>query len=84
MPADRLTPSTGRPLLRACLDWSEQQHHLAGRLGADLLAGLFQRGWLVRPQAGRAVRLTPAGATGLSRVLGVTVDPATPTPARRA
>lgn len=26
------TPSR-RPLLRACTDWSEQQHHLAGRLG---------------------------------------------------
>lgn len=85
VPVRRLAPATtGRPLLRACLDWSEQQHHLAGRLGADLLTGLVEYGWVTRPPARRAVRLTPAGAAGLSRVLGVTTEAAQREPAHRA
>ena len=32
-----------RPLLRFCLDWSEQRHHLGGRLGATLLATFADR-----------------------------------------
>jgi DNA-binding transcriptional ArsR family regulator len=84
VPAKRLAaPATGRPLLRACVDWSEQQHHLAGRLGADLLAGLLGYGWVIRPSTRRAVRLTPDGAAGLSRVLGVTAE-APPETAHRA
>ncbi|BCJ32178.1 transcriptional regulator [Actinocatenispora sera] len=85
VPPERLAPATtGRPLLRACLDWSEQQHHLAGRLGADLLTGLLGHGWVERPPTRRAVRLTPAGATALSRVLGVGTEAARPEPAHRA
>src|SRR4051794_975673 len=45
---------TGRPLTRACLDWTERRHHLAGSLGAALLDGLVGRGWLVRTERGRA------------------------------
>lgn len=34
-------PSTSRrPLLRFCLDWSKQRHHLGGRLGATILTTL--------------------------------------------
>ena len=31
-------PRTARPLLKFCVDWSEQRHHLAGALGAARLA----------------------------------------------
>lgn len=34
-----------RPLCRGCLDWSARRHHLAGGLGAALLAGIFELGW---------------------------------------
>jgi hypothetical protein len=32
-----------RPLTRACLDWTERRHHLAGALGAALTGELFER-----------------------------------------
>lgn len=63
--------TTGRPLLRFCLDWTEQQHHLAGGLGAALLEALIANGWLIRPLHGREVHLTERGSAGLARCLGV-------------
>src|SRR5262249_28623289 len=33
---------------RACLDWTEQRHHVAGRLGQGLLQRLLERDWLQR------------------------------------
>ena len=60
-----------RPLTRACLDWTERRHHLAGALGAALTAELFERGWLVRSGRGRAVQLTPTGRVGLAEELGL-------------
>lgn len=35
-----------RPLLRACTDWTEQRHHLAGGLGAAVLEAFTERGWV--------------------------------------
>lgn len=64
-----------RPLLRFCLDWTEQRHHLAGRLGAALTTALLDAGWLTRahrPQ--RAVRLTDPGRAELSTRLGLDLD----------
>lgn len=74
LPAVRAARSR-RPLLRFCLDWTEQRHHLAGRLGAALTAALLDAGWLSRagrPQ--RAVRLTESGADALSGRLGLRLD----------
>lgn len=73
VPPSSLSSSSGRrPLLRFCLDWSEQRHHLAGRLGADLLAAFLSAGWVERSEQHRAVRLTPAGSRELSARLGIT------------
>ncbi|HWL86741.1 MAG TPA: hypothetical protein VNO21_13115, partial [Polyangiaceae bacterium] len=60
-----------RPLTRACLDWSERKPHLAGALGAALTANWFERGWLVRVRATRAVRLTDRGRNGMRDRLGL-------------
>jgi DNA-binding transcriptional ArsR family regulator len=60
-----------RPLIRYCLDWSEQRHHLAGALGAALTARLVELEWITRARRGRAVRLTPAGAAGLQETFGL-------------
>ncbi|MBB5158243.1 ArsR/SmtB family transcription factor [Saccharopolyspora phatthalungensis] len=70
--AVRTGPSR-RPLLRFCVDWSEQRHHLAGRLGAALLSALLDSGWLARKPQQRALKLTDTGADGLHSVLGVRV-----------
>jgi hypothetical protein len=59
-----------RPLVRYCVDWSEQRHHLAGALGAAVHERFLELGW-VRPQPrGRAVWLTPDGARGLEQTFG--------------
>lgn len=60
-----------RPLIRYCVDWSEQRHHLAGSLGAALCAHMFELGWLRRARRGRAVLVTPEGEEGLDAIFGL-------------
>jgi DNA-binding transcriptional ArsR family regulator len=62
-----------RATARACLDWSERRPHLAGALGAALFVKLLDRRWLRRRTDGRALTLTPAGASGLASTFGVTL-----------
>ena len=66
--------SRTRPLIRYCVDWSEQRHHLAGALGAAICDRLFELGWIERMRAGRAVRLTEPGVRGLSERFGVELE----------
>jgi DNA-binding transcriptional ArsR family regulator len=54
-----------RRFARACLDWSERRDHLAGALGAALLARLLELRWIERTASSRAVRLTEPGRLGL-------------------
>ena len=65
-----------RPLLRFCLDWTEQRYHLAGLLGAEVCSALTGQGWLQRMPRQRAVRLTPAGRGALTTALGTIRDDA--------
>jgi DNA-binding transcriptional ArsR family regulator len=68
-----------RPLIRYCLDWTEQRHHLAGALGAALAGRLFELDWVRHaPPASRAVGLTDAGRAGLTATFGVSLDDACP------
>jgi len=60
-----------RPLTRSCLDWSERRPHLAGGLGAAVLAAMLASGWLVRRPLGRAVAVTRSGRDGLEEVFGL-------------
>lgn len=60
-----------RPLLRACMDWSEHRLHLAGSLGAGLTTEMLRRKWLRSHEASRIVTVTPAGQAGLRDWLGV-------------
>ena len=63
-----------RPLIRYCLDWSEQRHHLAGALGAAVARVLFERGWLKPAPNSRAVLVTKPGARALRAQLGLALD----------
>ncbi len=54
-----------RPLCRMCLDWSVRRHHLAGSLGAALLAHCFGHGWAKRVKGSRVVAFTAAGERAL-------------------
>ncbi|MGA3156285.1 MAG: helix-turn-helix domain-containing protein [Steroidobacteraceae bacterium] len=59
---EALEVDTGRRLLcRACLDWSERRHHLAGALGAALLRRVDELGWAKRERRSRIVRFSPRG-----------------------
>lgn len=58
-----------RSLLRFCVDWSEQRHHLSGQLGAAITEALLKRDWLHRRLHQRAVHLTDAGRHGLAQLL---------------
>ncbi|MYZ46261.1 ArsR/SmtB family transcription factor [Propylenella binzhouense] len=54
-----------RPLCRTCLDWSERRPHLAGHLGAAILARLLGLKWVVRSPGTRALEITSSGQRGL-------------------
>jgi DNA-binding transcriptional ArsR family regulator len=60
-----------RPLVRACLDWSEREPHVAGALGAAIASRLFELGWIKRHEGSRSVETTPDGLAGLSHELGI-------------
>jgi len=57
-----------RAFCRACLDWSERRHHLAGALGAALLARVVELGWAKRSRNSRVVLLTANGEQALHRM----------------
>lgn len=60
-----------RPLVRYCVDWSEQRHHLAGSLGAALAERMFELGWVSRRAGTRAVRVSEDGRDGLQETFGL-------------
>ena len=64
-------PAGKRPFVRYCVDWSEQRHHLAGALGAAVLARLIDLNWLRRSPTSRAVHVTREGQRGLADTFGV-------------
>lgn len=63
-----------RPLLRACLDWTERREHVGGALGAALASQLLERDWLRRQRGVRTLLVTRAGRSGLARVLGIRTE----------
>jgi hypothetical protein len=63
-----------RPLIRYCLDWTEQRHHLAGSLGAAIADRLFELDWIRRTLQPRAVELTDHGRDHLTKTLGLDLE----------
>jgi hypothetical protein len=60
-----------RRLIRYCVDWSEQHHHLSGALGRGLLDRLTELGWIRRSDGSRAIKVTGPGREGLDRTFGI-------------
>ena len=50
-----------RPICRTCIDWSERRPHLAGGLGAALLAHFLSDGWARRVKGSRTLHFVPGG-----------------------
>jgi len=50
-----------RPLVRTCVDWTEQRPHLAGALGAALLARCRAADWVTGGAYPRTLTITRAG-----------------------
>jgi DNA-binding transcriptional ArsR family regulator len=61
-----------RPVCKACLDWSERRHHLAGTLGAALLQRFTELKWATRdPTPGsRVVQFTRQGEKRFAALFG--------------
>ena len=63
------------PLIRYCVDWSEQRHHLAGSLGAALAARMIDLGWVRKANGSRAVHVSDDGFEGLREHFGLDLSP---------
>jgi DNA-binding transcriptional ArsR family regulator len=56
---------------RACLDWTERRHHIAGRLGSAILTRMRELRWIAPVRDSRAVRVTHEGQRRLNELLGL-------------
>jgi hypothetical protein len=65
-----------RPLIRYCVDWSEQRHHLAGSLGAAIATRMLELGWVRKAGRSRALHVSDDGFKGLREQFGVELEPA--------
>ena len=61
-----------RPLCRACLDWSERRHHLAGTLGAAMMSRFTGLKWAARDSApgSRVVNFSRNGEKRFAALFG--------------
>jgi hypothetical protein len=60
-----------RPLIRYCVDWTEQRHHLSGAVGRGLLDRLSELGWIRRADHSRALTITEPGQAGLAQTFRI-------------
>jgi DNA-binding transcriptional ArsR family regulator len=61
-----------RPVCKACLDWSERRHHLAGTLGAAIMERFTELKWAARdPTPGsRVVNFSRSGEKRFAALFG--------------
>jgi DNA-binding transcriptional ArsR family regulator len=63
-----------RVFCRACLDWSERRHHVAGHVGAEIYRRSTELGWVTQRRGARTITITPAGRRGFRETLGIDLD----------
>ena len=56
-----------RPLFRCCTDWTERRPHVAGAVGAALLAHYKDERWLATIPESRKLVVTPIGRSAFTR-----------------
>jgi DNA-binding transcriptional ArsR family regulator len=61
-----------RPVCKACLDWSERRHHLAGTLGAAVMNRFTELNWAARDAApgSRVVNFSRTGEKRFAALFG--------------
>ena len=61
-----------RPVCKACLDWSERRHHLAGTLGAAVMSRFTELKWAARDSApaSRVVTFSRNGEKRFAELFG--------------
>ncbi|WP_166904016.1 helix-turn-helix transcriptional regulator [Mycobacterium sp. DL440] len=64
-------PTGPRPVVRYCVDWTEQRHHIAGGLGRALLHHFLAAEWLRRAPRHRALTVTDSDRAALSDRFGI-------------
>ncbi|MDQ0270602.1 ArsR/SmtB family transcription factor [Cytobacillus purgationiresistens] len=62
-----------RSFARACLDWSERHHHLAGALGTSLMNRFIELGWIAQMPTTRAVKVTARGTAGFKEYFHIEI-----------
>ncbi|MGR3886895.1 ArsR/SmtB family transcription factor [Pseudomonas sp. 1152_12] len=62
------TQALAAPLACDCFDWSQQQPHLGGALGAGLLQLFLQSGWISSVNASHALLVTDIGRVEINRL----------------
>jgi DNA-binding transcriptional ArsR family regulator len=65
------TPLPQDMVVRYCVDWTEQRHHLAGALGRSLFGRMLELEWVRKPSAGRWLQVTDSGKGGLADSFGL-------------
>jgi DNA-binding transcriptional ArsR family regulator len=60
-----------RPKARACLDWTQRRHHLAGAAGAAVLSALIDNDWVKRGNKPRSLRITNSGRARIRHAFGL-------------
>lgn len=64
IPAENYPPHT-----RACMDWTEKEHHIAGWLGHELMAAFAASGYIEQPDHEiRALNVTESGRAYLAKL----------------
>ena len=67
-------PTGSRPLIRYCVAWTEQRHHLSGALGRAMLDRFLTGGWVKRTPRGRALAVTDSGRDAMTDRFGIDWD----------
>ena len=62
-----------RSFCRACLDWSERRHHLAGALGAAMLERMLALRWARREADSRVVNFSKPGEQAMRELFRLPV-----------
>lgn len=59
---------------KACLDWGERRHHLAGAAGTALLSRILDLGWASRSHDSRVIRFSETGERLLREYFALPMD----------